>query len=172
MKRHVMILGWVLLVPLMGFSISPAHASDQSVCYQLSGRQSVDACTRVIETWGWSGANLSSAYTARGVTYHVMGRYRKAIRDFNKAIQLDPGDGAIYYNRARSNEDLGRYRRALSDVQKAIALDGPVSYYPSALERIRGLAAQQAAPAPAATAPPPAKPPLSSGGASCGGKGC
>jgi len=38
-------------------------------------------------------------YMERGATYSKLGEYRKAIQDYDKAIQLDPNNALGYYNR-------------------------------------------------------------------------
>jgi len=40
------------------------------------------------------------AYSNRGTTYIGLGNYQQAIKDFNKAIELDPQTAMAYYNMA------------------------------------------------------------------------
>ena len=47
----------------------------------------------------------------------------RSIKDYDKAIELDPNDAAAYYNRGHSYSDLGQYQRAIEDFDKAIELD-------------------------------------------------
>ena len=45
-----------------------------------------------------------------------------AIRDYTKAIELDPNDANAYYNRGVSKENLGDLNGACADWKKAAAL--------------------------------------------------
>ena len=47
------------------------------------------------------------AYSNRGISYDNMDQYPRAIEDFDKAIQLQPGDAAAYYNRGLVYDHLG-----------------------------------------------------------------
>ncbi len=48
----------------------------------------------------------AKAYHHRGLVYFQQGEYQKAIDDFNRAIQLDPKDMAMYVNKGRAYEHL------------------------------------------------------------------
>ena len=63
------------------------------------------------------------AYNNRGEAYSVSGKHVKAIADFNKAIQLQPGDPSVYYNRGSVYKILVKYRETIADFNKAIELD-------------------------------------------------
>jgi tetratricopeptide (TPR) repeat protein len=64
------------------------------------------------------------AYAARGFCYYQeLGLDQEAIKDFNKAIQLEPKNGDYYLYRALSYDKLGKNDDALKDFNKAIELD-------------------------------------------------
>jgi tetratricopeptide (TPR) repeat protein len=69
----------------------------------------------------------ASAYHLRGIAYAVLEEYRRAIKDYNKAIELNPElDDAlseIYSNRGHAYSYLKDNRRAIKDCNKAIELD-------------------------------------------------
>jgi len=47
--------------------------------------------------------------------YEKKGQYDKAISDYNKAIEINPGYAAAYNNRGAAYYDNGQYDRACSD---------------------------------------------------------
>jgi protein O-mannosyl-transferase len=49
--------------------------------------------------------------------------YQLALRDFSKAIELNPTDGAAYNNRAKVYFSTGDYQKGLKDLNQSIALD-------------------------------------------------
>jgi tetratricopeptide (TPR) repeat protein len=78
-----------------------------------------------ITLWNDVLANYSTradAYNNRGVTYYMQGNIERAMPDYNKAIELDPGFVAAYYNRANAYYNHGDLIKALSDYSKVIEL--------------------------------------------------
>ena len=65
----------------------------------------------------------ADAYNNRGLDYANLGKYDKAIEDFNKAIELNPDLAVAYYNRGNTYVELGEYDRAIKDYDKAIELN-------------------------------------------------
>ena len=78
----------------------------------------------------------------RGFDYAKFGFHRKAIQEYDKAIELTPSDADAYYNRGHAYGELGEYRRAIEDYDKAIELaPADVDAY-----NIRGIAYGELAP--------------------------
>ncbi len=50
-------------------------------------------------------------------------RTRQAIKDLDRAIELNPKDARAYFIRADKYRELGDYRQAIQDLDRAIALD-------------------------------------------------
>jgi tetratricopeptide (TPR) repeat protein len=67
---------------------------------------------------------LSSAfeYNTRGLEKAKAGKFKEAIEDFDKAIQLNP-TGQIYYNRAYSKSMIKDFRGAIQDYNNTIELE-------------------------------------------------
>lgn len=65
-------------------------------------------------------------YHNRGRIYQIKGDLKKAIRDYNKSIKLNPSYSVNYFNRAIIFEQRKDYRLAISDYQKYIELGGGV----------------------------------------------
>src|SRR5690606_4339360 len=63
------------------------------------------------------------AYNVRGSAYGRGGKYREALRDFDKAIELNPNFYQAYANRALIHRYLGDQANALNDYNRAIQLN-------------------------------------------------
>lgn len=62
-------------------------------------------------------------YNNRGVTYHTLQRYDEALRDYNRAIELNPRDAFAYSNRGITYADLQHHDEALTAFTQAIEFD-------------------------------------------------
>ena len=81
-------------------------------------KKAVDAYTKAIEL----NPKFAEAYNDRGVAYADLGNPTRAIKDYNKAIQLNP-HALPYNNRGVTYSKLGNYQQAINDFNKAIELD-------------------------------------------------
>lgn len=59
------------------------------------------------------------AYFYRGIAYHYLGEYEKAIEDCSKAIEMDPEDISAYRARGEAYAKLGQQYAAEADFCKA-----------------------------------------------------
>jgi tetratricopeptide (TPR) repeat protein len=66
---------------------------------------------------------LAEAYWGRGNTYHELGDYQQAIKDFDRAIELDPRFAEAYRCRGKTYNELGNRQQAIED-WKAAAKSG------------------------------------------------
>ncbi|OHB78526.1 MAG: hypothetical protein A2Z25_02125 [Planctomycetes bacterium RBG_16_55_9] len=66
---------------------------------------------------------LDGIYNNRGVVFKSKGEYDRAILEFNKAIETDPGFAKPYFNRGNTYADKGEFERAILDYAKAIEID-------------------------------------------------
>jgi len=67
--------------------------------------------------------SVPMAYCNRGVTYKTMGHLNEAIRDYDKAIALNPSFAKAYYNRGVALNGTGRADKAIADFDRTITLD-------------------------------------------------
>jgi len=65
---------------------------------------------------------LSEAYTFRGAYYGAIGKREQAIKELDKAIQLNPNDWMAYWQRASSNYNYDQVK-SIDNYQKAATLD-------------------------------------------------
>ena len=66
--------------------------------------------------------NDVNPYYDRGITYSEKGDYGNAIKDYTKAIELQPDYASAYYNRGVAYGQKGDYGNAIKDYTKAIEL--------------------------------------------------
>lgn len=66
---------------------------------------------------------VAVVYTNRGLAYYNKGQYDQAIKDYNKAIEIDPGNAVAYINRGFAYRNKGQYDQAIKDYTKAIEID-------------------------------------------------
>ena len=60
-----------------------------------------------------------SAYMNRGAYYAELGLHVQAIKDYNKALTIEPNQAIVYYNRALSKARFMYTLDACRDLQKA-----------------------------------------------------
>ena len=61
-------------------------------------------------------------YLKRGNAFAAKGQYDQAIKDYNKAIQIDPNYEPAYNNRGNAYKEKGKYDEAKKDYKKACLL--------------------------------------------------
>lgn len=69
-----------------------------------------------------SNQNTAGAYNNRGLAYHEMKQYQKAISDYNQAIMLDRQYAVAYNNRGNTYYELSNYKMALQDFNQSLKL--------------------------------------------------
>jgi len=80
---------------------------------------------KAIDYWGHAinkKHNTAKAYNNRGLAYHDLKLYPKAIKDYSRAISLDSGFVAAYNNRGNSYYELAEYQLALTDFNQSLQL--------------------------------------------------
>ncbi len=107
----------LIAVMLLASSLAaPARAGMVEDCEQNRDLDRlISGCTAAIRSGQWQGKDLSWAYINRGSAYGILGEYRRAIKDYDEALRLDPDFAGAYYGRGRAYDELGEYRRAIKD---------------------------------------------------------
>jgi tetratricopeptide (TPR) repeat protein len=137
------ILGAVFLTLLAGLP-APAVAEDNDSCFRESGDVAIAACSRVIDSRKSTRAQRIDAYASRGQELYVKHDYDKAIKDFDRAIDLTPkgqseyGEGSIlaYGNRGNAYSAKDDSKTAIASYTSALAIDPkyPAGYTGRGLE--------------------------------------
>lgn len=85
----------------------------------------IEDCTAVLQT-------------NPGVAYSLKGEYDRALDDFGRALQLNPGDGATLHNRGMAYYGKGDSRRAIRDFDNTLHLKPDMA---TPQTQVRGLSA-------------------------------
>jgi protein O-mannosyl-transferase len=109
--RGASVLAGLLLV----FSLSYLTIQQTAVW-----RDSLSLWTFVIEK---EPGRIPLAYNNRGMAFSEIGKFDKAIADFDRAVAINPEYAKAYYNRGLAYDKLGELDHAISDYRKTISLD-------------------------------------------------
>lgn len=116
-------VGAFVLMLTVSFASVCFAATDLCKEYAVNGEfdKAIQECTRQIK--GEIAVRyLEYSYSNRGAAYASKKQYEKAISDYDKAIELNPGYAAAYYNRAIAYANKKQYDQAISDYNKVIEL--------------------------------------------------
>lgn len=69
-----------------------------------------------------SSFSLIDAHSIRGGLKSITHDFEGAVNDFSKAIQLDPNNGKLYFERSEARKELGQTEQSLEDKLKAFKL--------------------------------------------------
>lgn len=100
----------------------PALAQDSEICAKSSGDEAIRACTRAIDSGRHKGETLATLYYNRGWEYDEKREYERAIRDYDRAIEINAKPN-YYTNRGLAYASMENYDRAIDDYDEAIRLD-------------------------------------------------
>lgn len=93
-------------------------------CYESSSPdQKIEACSAVIAAGRVDKADLATAFRNRGNAYDDLGQNRRAIRDYDNAISLNPNDAVAFNDRGTSYRATEQYALAIEDYDQAIRLN-------------------------------------------------
>jgi tetratricopeptide (TPR) repeat protein len=65
----------------------------------------------------------SGAWAALGLMFHETGQLEMALESYDRALELDRSDAAVFNNRATTHRALGHYAWALDDLSASLELD-------------------------------------------------
>ena len=71
----------------------------------------------------------AAGFIDRGNRYSRNGVYHKAIDDYTKAIELEPGSADAFYNRGCSWYEVDKLDDSIADLTRAIELDPLADHY-------------------------------------------
>lgn len=79
--------------------------------------------TRAISAANLSSKHLSNAHRGRGDVYFEKGFFAAAVKDYGRALALNPHNAAAFANRGNVRAHQGSFGAAMEDLNTAIVLD-------------------------------------------------
>ena len=118
----------LLLIPLFTFGhTSQGQANDTAQCAANTESNdfdvTIDHCTSAIQSGQLSDHKLADAFTSRGFAYYNKRDYDAAIRDYDRALTLQPKYADALVRRARAYQEKRHYEGALADYEAATQID-------------------------------------------------
>ncbi len=104
-------------------SAALAQSDDRQTCERSSGETAIAACTRAISSGTFTGLELAKLHNNRGVEYKQRGDLDAALKDYDEALKLNPGDFFAFNNRANIRRDKGDIPGAIADYTEAVRLE-------------------------------------------------
>ncbi len=96
--------------PTVGAPAAKAKKSPEQL------RQEIEELTKKIE----AEPKVAKNYGRRGLRYHELKEYEKALKDFDRALELDPKDGRVYGFKGNTLFFLGKTHEAIEQLTLAI----------------------------------------------------
>lgn len=115
--RKVSIFLWMLMCGTVAWGQAATVLLAQAKT-QPDPQVQIQLLTRAID----KSPKLVDAYHYRADAYRALGRYKQALEDYSRTIQLRPKDPFRYYARALAYMDMERWALALTDLNTAISL--------------------------------------------------
>lgn len=120
----------VLFLSLLVVGLSPAPPAvaqlggDAELCVARSGnpRLDIDTCSQAIRAGGLQPASLATVYQMRGRAFLDYGLPELAARDYDAAINLNPGSAEAFNGRGLALHHLGAYEAAIAAYGMALDL--------------------------------------------------
>ena len=94
---------------------SSLRSADQECADTAKAEVAISACTGLYENRGLGRGNRAIALGNRGAAYKLLGRYDDAIADFDRALELDPGNSQYYCQRGDVRRRTGADSEAVLD---------------------------------------------------------
>jgi tetratricopeptide (TPR) repeat protein len=130
-RNRALVLGLIALIGLADLAAcgrSAAQNSDSCVLFDGSPKDRIAACTKLIESGQFTGRQLAQAFVTRGAAYDDNKQYELAIREYTKAIELQPDFALAFNGRGSAYDENGQLDLALANYKEAIRLDPSFSY--------------------------------------------
>ncbi len=83
----------------------------------------MDSITLFDRTLEVTEDNNRLAYNNRGSAHADLGHYGQALKDYDRAIEIDPRHAKSWYNRGAVYGRIGNYQRAMEDFTKTLEID-------------------------------------------------
>ena len=96
---------------------------DRERCQKRESTVVFAACTAVIRSGDQVARDeLVQAFSNRAFAYAHLGRYQRAIHDYDESIRLKPDDARAFYNRGKAKRRIGDMAGGNADIARAVKL--------------------------------------------------
>src|SRR5580698_5054890 len=113
-------LSFSLLLMLCNPAAAQTYEELKQRCYELStDDQTVRGCDAVIGSGSESEVEIADAFDNRADAHNRMHQYDRAIEDYTRTIELEPGFSPAYLGRGNAYAAQGQYPRAIKDFDRA-----------------------------------------------------
>jgi tetratricopeptide (TPR) repeat protein len=75
-------------------------------------------------------------FLGRANALQTLGKYEASLKDYDRAIEIDPKLANAYVNRGSAYSHLGEYEKAIADYEKGLALDPKIDDPPGIFKRL------------------------------------
>jgi tetratricopeptide (TPR) repeat protein len=133
MSRSISILAFRKLASVVvcaGAYATPGFAGmdkDLADCTAADRKTSADACTRVMNSGRLPKNQFYIGHFNRASAYFFAANYEKALADFDKSIDYNPGYADTYHKRALVRHELGDREQSLVDLDRYLEKKGEVA---------------------------------------------
>lgn len=110
------------------YAVQCYRASTASSLNGSAGRADLKACTMAIRNGGLRKRDLIATHVNRGIVYVALGDFKKAARDYNRAIKLSDNQAEAYVNRGNLWFIAKRHEEAIADYTKALEQNFPQAH--------------------------------------------
>jgi tetratricopeptide (TPR) repeat protein len=98
----------------------PADLSAECDSKEDEYQKIIQACTSLLASGDLKESDIAYAYEQRGLAYYSTTQYQLAMKDYDRAMAIEPSALAFYNDRAVLSMELGNYDRAMQDLDQAI----------------------------------------------------
>ena len=116
----LLMLAWLATLPVRADPVSDGNAA------LIAGdhNAAVAHYSQAIEAGVLTRLGLAMAFHNRGVAFHQLGDYQRAIQDYDTGLRYQPTDAYVdYTNRGRAYVGLNQHQRAIEDFNTALSLN-------------------------------------------------
>jgi tetratricopeptide (TPR) repeat protein len=112
-----------LMLATTGATADDLKADELKACDDGAPDSRIAPCTALIDAPDLPPAVRSKAFFLRGVAYAQLGRYHRAIRDYDEAIRMNPQYSMALNNRADAWLRLGEPAQGMPDIERALTIN-------------------------------------------------
>ena len=126
MKNFWVSLRRAALATILALSALPsatANPLDGHDCFGADVMRRIQGCGELIKRPGIAPSVRAHAFALRALALSIIGRYEKAIEDYDQALAIHPDYAVALNNRAWALYKMGKFNQALPDVERSLELD-------------------------------------------------